>query len=441
MQATIITTDQGSEKLWQEETVQTRHIEEYMRVINLYPDIKEQEITGFGGAFTEAAAHCYASLSEAGKRAVMEGYYSDHGLRYNMGRVPIHSCDFSLGNYTYIEEGDKELKTFTIDHDEKEILPMMRQALLQASGQIDWLCVPWSPPAFMKSNSDMNHGGSLLEEYKESWAAYFVRFIEEYRKRGISFRYVNVQNEPQAAQTWDSCIYSALEEGDFVTRFLAPAFKKSGLDDIGIFIWDHNKEGFYQRIKETFQVEGCREQVTGASVHWYTGDHFDAIRAVRKAYPELKIFFTEGCVEYSRFAGAGEVQKAEMYAHDMLGDLKAGCHAILDWNLLLDENGGPNHVGNFCAAPMMSDGKGGVERHLSYYYIGHFSRYIQKGAIQIMTSSYTNQIETVAFINPGGSRTAVLLNRTDMAAELVLREETACLPVRIAPHGIVTVIL
>ncbi len=358
-----------------------------------------------------------------------------------MGRIPIHSCDFSLGNYTYIEEGDKELKTFNISHDEKEILPLLHQALRQAAGQIDWLCAPWSPPAFMKSNRDMNHGGSLLEEYKESWAAYFVRFIKEYRKRGIFIRYVNVQNEPQAVQTWDSCIYSAREEGDFVARFLAPAFKRAGLDDIGIFIWDHNKEGLYHRIRDTFQVEGCREQVAGASVHWYTGDHFDAIRAVRKVYPELKIFFTEGCVEYSRFADSGEVQKAEMYAHDILGNLKAGCNAILDWNLLLDENGGPNHVGNFCAAPMMADGKGGVEKHLSYYYIGHFSRYILKGARQILTSSYTDRIETVAFVNPDGSRTAVMLNRTDIPAELVLREETACLPLRIAPHSIVTAVL
>lgn len=438
MKATIITTDQAAGKLWTEETVEMHDIEEFMQVVNLFPDVKEQEIEGFGGAFTEAAAHSYAALSEAGKNIVMSGYYSDQGLRYNMGRIPIHSCDFSLGNYTYIEEGDKELKTFRVDHDEKEILPMLNQAVKQASGKVDFLCAPWSPPAFMKDNQDMNHGGSLLEEYKESWAAYFVRFIQEYQKRGISFRYVNVQNEPQAVQTWDSCIYSAAEEGDFVVRYLAPAFRKAGLDDVGIFIWDHNKEGFYQRVRDTFQVKGCREQVMGASIHWYTGDHFDAVRAVRKAYPELKIFFTEGCVEYSRFADTGEVQKAEMYAHDMLGNLKAGCHAILDWNLLLDENGGPNHVGNFCAAPMMCDGDGGVEKRLSYYYIGHFSRYIQRGARQILTSSYTDKIETVAFLNPDGSRAAVLLNRSEEATALVLREEKLCLPLHIAPHSIVT---
>lgn len=441
MKATIITTNQASGKLWAEETAQMQNRDEFMQVINLFPEITEQEIEGFGGAFTEAAAHCYSTLPEEAKSVVMEGYYSDQGLRYNMGRVPIHSCDFGLGNYTYVEEGDKELNTFDVGRDEKEILPMLRQAMLQAAGKVAFLCVPWSPPAFMKDNQEMNHGGSLLEEYKESWARYYVRFIQEYQKRGIPFRYLNVQNEPQAVQTWDSCIYSAKEEGDFVTRYLAPALQQAGLGDIGIFIWDHNKEGFYQRVRDTFQVEGCREQVGGASIHWYTGDHFDAIRAVRKVYPELKIFFTEGCVEYSRFADTGEVQKAEMYAHDMLGNLKAGCNAIMDWNLLLDENGGPNHVGNFCAAPMMCDGKGGVEKRLSYYYIGHFSRYIRSGARQILTSSYTDQVETAAFLNPDGSRVVVLLNRTEETMTPVLREETSCLSLQIPPHSIVTVFL
>lgn len=436
----VITTNKPLGQFWSAEEKEVVPVTDSMHVVNLFPDLLDQEIEGFGGAFTEAAAHTYASLTEEGKREVMEGYFGTDGLSYNMGRIPIHSCDFGLGNYTYIEEGDGELKTFDISHDEKVLLPMLEDALEEACEGIQFLVSPWSPPAFMKDTGDMNHGGKLLAEYRESWAAYFVRFIREYRQRGMDIRFLTIQNEPMAVQTWDSCIYEAAEEGTFVAEYLAPALRAAGMDDIEIFIWDHNKEEMYQRVKDTFAVDGCRECVQGIAVHWYTGDHFDAIRAVRKAFPEQKIFFTEGCVEYSRFADSGEVQKAEMYAHDMMGDLKAGCSAFLDWNLMLDENGGPNHVGNFCAAPMMADGKGGVEKRLSYYYIGHFSKFIHKGARQMMTSSYTDKIETLAFLNRDGSKVVVILNKTNEDVDVTLREKQDGLPLTVCKNSIVTVI-
>lgn len=438
-QCKIIVTDQSASRYWAEENRDVAPVTDCMKVVNLFPDLPEQEIEGFGGAFTEAAAHTYASLSEEGKRQVIEGYFGQSGLGYNMGRIPIHSCDFALRNYTYIEEGDKELKTFDVSRDEKEIFPFLQDALTEAREGFTFLASPWSPPAFMKDTCQMNHGGRLLPEYMESWAQYYVRFIQEYQKRGIKIRYITVQNEPMAVQTWDSCIYEAQEEGRFAADYLAPALRRAGLSDIEIFIWDHNKEEMYGRVKDTFEVEGCRECVGGIAVHWYTGDHFDAIRAVRRAYPEQKVFFTEGCVEYSRFAGTGDIQKAEMYAHDILGDLKAGCSAFLDWNLLLDEAGGPNHVGNYCAAPMMGDGKGGVEKRLSYYYIGHFSRYIRAGARQIMTSAYTDKIEVVAFLNKDGSKVAVLLNKSEENVEITLREKQEGVYLQVAGHSIVTV--
>lgn len=441
MKATIITTNQEHDQLWSETTTVVGAGGASMPVVNLFPELTEQEIEGFGGAFTEAAAHNYAGLNTAGQKAVIDGYYSAQGLNYNMGRIPIHSCDFALGNYTYIEEGDQELKSFSVAHDEKEVLPLIMAAVGQAGGELEFMCAPWSPPAFMKDNHDMNHGGHLLPEYRESWAEYYVKFIKEYQKRGIKIRFLTVQNEPQAVQTWDSCIYSSAEEGNFIVNYLAPALKRAGLNDVEIFIWDHNKESAYQRVRETFLVPDCREQVKGAAVHWYTGDHFEAISAVRKAYPELKVFFTEGCVEYSRFADSGEVQKAEMYAHDILGNLKAGCSAILDWNLLLDENGGPNHVGNFCAAPMMCDGQGKVEKRLSYYYIGHFSKYIHKKARRILTSSYTDRLEHIAFLNPDGSRVVVLLNRTSERLEVSLQEENQAVPLKIEGHSIMSVVI
>jgi hypothetical protein len=176
------------------------------------------------------------------------------------------------------------------------------------------------------------------------------------------------------------------------------------------------------------------------------GDHFETIEMVRKRYPEKEIFFTEGCVEYSRFADSGEIYKAEMYAHDILGNLNAGINASLDWNLLLDEKGGPNHVGNFCAAPIMcAPGEDSYEKRLTYYYIGHFSRYIKEGAVKIGTSRYTDGIEVTAFLNPDGERVAVILNKSEKEVPYTLREMTKDAGYQgvegvIAPHSIQTIV-
>lgn len=433
-----VTTNFQKEQYWQEEAVDIIKTEDCMHVLNVYSDLIEQEIQGFGGAFTEATAHTYAGLSKEVQADFVESYFGENGLKYNLCRIPIHSCDFGLGNYTYIEEGDSELTTFSLAHDEEEILPLIKAAQDCGKEEIVFLSSPWSPPAFMKDTGKMNHGGKLLPEYYQAWANYYVKFIQEYAKRGVKIAYITVQNEPMATQTWDSCIYEAQEEGSFVARYLGPTLAAAGLGHVEIFIWDHNKEEMYQRIKETFAVGGCSEYVAGIAMHWYTGDHFDAIRATQKAFPDKKVFFTEGCVEYSRFEGASDVQNAEMYAHDMLGDLKAGGNAFIDWNMLLDVQGGPNHVGNFCAAPIMEDGEGGIEKRATYYYIGHFSRFIQKGAKQCMTSVYTDKIEMLACLNPDGSKVVIVVNKSDEDMEITLREDNHGTQDKIDKHSIIT---
>ena len=438
----VVTTDWKQEKYWVEQEMAAVSQLDVMHMLKVFPELEEQEIKGFGGAFTEASAETYAELTEEAKAEFLEGYFGESGLCYVLGRMHMNSCDFGLGNYTYVEEGDEDLHSFDISHDRARIIPLVKQAM-ECSGSKEFgiLVSPWSPPAYMKTNGEMNHGGKLLDRYRKLWADYYVKYLQALKKEGLPVKYLTVQNEPEAVQTWDSCIYTAQEEGSFVSDYLAPALKDAGLDDIQIFIWDHNKENMYDRAKGSFSVPGCRDAVSGVAVHWYTGDHFDGIRAVKKAYPEMKIFFTEGCVEYSRFADSGEVQKAEMYAHDMLGNLKAGMEAYFDWNLLLNEKGGPNHVENFCAAPMMADGKGGIQKRLSYYYIGHFSRYLKPGAKRILASCFTEDLETVAFLNTDGSRVVVLLNRTEKAVPVDLVENGEGVDLELAAHTISTVIL
>lgn len=437
----VIVTDSREGKYWEEKSAETKPQDDFIHVIKVYPELQEQTMEGFGGAFTEASAVCFDSLTEPAKQEFLEGYFGESGLKYNVGRIHMNSCDFALGNYTYVEEGDTDLHTFDISHDRRQIIPLIKEAMKHhGEEELSLLVSPWSPPAFMKTNGEMNHGGKLREECCGLWAEYYARFLGEARKEGLKIRYLTIQNEPEAVQTWDSCIYTAGEEGTFAAEYLIPALRKAGLDDIEVFIWDHNKENMYDRAKGSFAVPGCREGVRGVAVHWYTGDHFDGIRAVKKAFPEKKVFFTEGCVEYSRFADSGEIQKAEMYAHDMLGNFKAGVEAFFDWNLLLSAEGGPNHVGNFCAAPMMCDGKGGIEKRLSYYYIGHFSRYIRREARQVMNTCYTDALETVAFVNPDGSRVVVILNRGERDLPVYLCEAGQGTALQAEAHTIKTVV-
>lgn len=437
MKAVITTTDFNRNFLWTQSPLEAGTLD-CTHQVSVYPNCKGQRIEGFGGAFTEAAAYNYQKLPQDKRKAFMQAYFGEKGLRYSVGRIHIGSCDFALGNYACMDSADDPI--FNTQRDETYLLPMLRDAGAAAGKPIGLLLSPWSPPAFMKTNGDMNHGGKLREEYQTLWAECMARYVSFYKSHGCDVRMVSIQNEPAATQTWDSCLYSGAEEGEFAA-FLRKALDAAGCADVKILAWDHNKDIFVYRAEETLSVAGAEQNVDGFGIHWYTGDHFEAVRAVKQRWPEKNIWFTEGCVEYSRFDGMTPQQKAEMYAHDILGNLNAGISGSIDWNLLLDSKGGPNHVGNFCEAPvMLSEDGTDFTLMTEYYYIGHFSRYIRPGAVKLASSVASTGIEAVAFENPDGSRVAVLLNTGDAPQDVSLTENGAeGFPFRLNPHTIATV--
>lgn len=410
--------------------------------LNLYPSMTYQTIEGFGGAMTEAAAYTYSLMDDKTRQECLEAYFGKDGIGYTQGRMHIDSCDFSLGNYSAVTDPeDTDFQTFSFEREETYILPFLRDAQKVHGGNLTLLLSPWSPPAFMKTNGERNHGGKLKPEYRGQWAKYICRYIREYRKMGLTVRYLTIQNEPKATQTWDSCVYTAEEEKEFLRDFLYPALQENGLADIEIGIWDHNKERMFERACAIIDDETSR-MVSFVGFHWYSGDHFDAVRLVQEKFPGKKLIFTEGCVEYTFFNDNSQLQNAQMYAHDILGNLNAGMCAWFDWNVLLDEKGGPNHVGNYCDAPLMYDqSRGKLEKKLSYTYIGHFSRYIKPGAIRIATSQSSDVLETTAFQNPDGSFVCVLLNRSQSAIPLVVRIEGQEVAMEAAPSSITTLFL
>lgn len=393
-----------------------------MKVVNIYPEMEYQVFDGFGGAITEAAGYTFSLMSQEKQSQILNAYFGENGNRYNLIRTHIDSCDFSLNQYAAMNDPeDTEFNSFSLERDEKYIIPMLRKAQETAWKSLSVMLSPWSPPAFMKTNGQRSGGGSLKPEYRSFWAEYICHYIKEYRLRGFSIDMLSIQNEPIAKQTWDSCLYTSEEEKIFLRDYLYPSLLKNGLEDIAVHIWDHNKERMFERAS-TIIDEETDKMVQGVAFHWYTGEHFDAIKLVREKFPDKKLIFTEGCVEYSRFSQEGQLENAQMYAYDIIGNINAGMNAYIDWNIILNKEGGPNHVNNFCDAPIMCDTENNIiQEKLSYTYIGHFSRYIKPGAKRIASTKYTDKLSVVSVKNPNGSIIIVLLNRSKEDVPVALR--------------------
>jgi glucosylceramidase len=386
------------------------------------PAVRYQEIEGFGGAFTEAAALTFYRLPPPRQAEILQAYFDPvHGLGYTLCRTHINSCDFSLGNYAYDEvDGDVELRRFSIERDRRALIPLIRAAQAAAGRPIRLLASPWSPPAWMKTNGDMCHGGKLKPEYRAAWAAYYGRYIREYEAEGIPIWGLTVQNEPLATQVWESCIYTAEEERDFVRDYLGPTLAAAGLGEVRLLIWDHNRDLMVERARAVLSDPAAAQYIWGIGFHWYVHDRFDNVLWTHDAFPDKRLIFTEGSQEGGPHLGEWHV--GERYAHSMINDLNRWTAGWIDWNLLLDETGGPNHVGNFCSAPIIADTRTGeLHYQSSFYAIGHFARFVQPGARRILCATSHDALEAAAFLNPDGQMVAIVLNRSDETIPFALQ--------------------
>ncbi len=406
-----------------------------------------QNFMGIGGAITDASAEVFAKLSAAKQAELLTAYYDKkNGIGYSLLRTSIHSSDFASESYTYIQEGDQELKTFSIDHDKTYRIPMIKRAIQSAGGNLLLYASPWSPPSFMKSNKTMLKGGTLLPEFYQAWANYYTKFVKAYEKEGMPIWGITIQNEPMATQTWESCLFTADAERNFLKNYLGPTMQKEGLSSKKIVVWDHNRDLMNQRATVIFDDPEAAKYAWGMGFHWYetwSGGQpmFDNVRKVHEAYPSKNLLFTEGCVE--RF-DAKKYQfwgNAERYGTSMINDFNNGTVGWTDWNILLDENGGPNHKGNFCFAPIHADIKTGELIYTpSYYYIGHFSKFIRPDAKRISTASSRSNLLSTTFKNLDGSFVTVVMNSSSDKIKYNLILGTEKTLVEIPPHAIQTLV-
>ncbi len=407
-----------------------------------------QEFIGIGGAITDASAEVFYKLPEEKQEELLKAYYdSEEGIGYTLTRTTIHSCDFSSASYTYVSDDDKKLRTFNIEPDKKYRIPMIKRAIAAAGGKLLLYASPWSPPAFMKDSKNVLHGGKLLKEYYPSWALYYTKFIKAYEKEGMPIWGITIQNEPMAVQRWESCIYTAEEERDFLKDHLGPTMEAAGLGDKKIVVWDHNRDLINNRANTIFGDPEASKYAWGIGFHWYEtwagGDPmFDNLGHVQEAFPDKKLLFTEGCNERFDAKKYQHWPNAERYGRSMINDFNKGTVGWTDWNILLDQNGGPNHVGNFCFAPIHGDTKTGELIYTpSYYYIGHFSKFIKPGAKRVSTVPSRSHLLSTSFLNEDGSLVTVVMNQSDQQITYKYYVQSKYVELSIPPRAMQSLII
>lgn len=424
---------------WQESTVElTTNQADTLPTISVDTSSTYQTWLGFGGAITEAAAYNLTKIAPENKKAIIDAYYNrSTGLGYTLGRVHINSCDFSLGNYDYVEEKDETLASFSIDHEEKYVLPLLREIESVKGEPLQLLASPWSPPAWMKTNEEMNNGGKLKEVFYPLWAQYMVKYIHAMKKKGFSIWAITIQNEPAAQQVWDSCLYSPEEERDFIKNHLGPLLEKEKLDNVKVVIWDHNRDIIVERVQPILSDPDAAKYVWGTGNHWYVSEEFENLSKVHEQFPDKHLLFTEGCIEGGVQLGAWHT--GERYARNIIGDINNWLEGFIDWNIVLDEQGGPNHVGNYCDAPIIVNTKTDeVHYNSSYYFIGHFSKYIRVGAKKIDVKTTTEKLAATAFVNPDQSVVIVVLNEEEELQNITLSLDGDSVSLEIPSHSITT---
>ncbi len=411
-------------------------------IVELFPEKTFQTITGFGGSFTESSAYLLNKLSDENRQKILEAYFGDDGARYSLTRTHINSCDFSLSQYSYAPvAGDMELDSFSIEEDRDDIIPMIKDAQAISKDGFKILSSPWTAPPWMKDNNDWV-GGKLLREYYDTWALFFSKYIDAYKEEGIDIWGLTVENEPLGnGNNWESMHFSPEEMTDFVEKHLGPQLAKDGKSEVKILGYDQNREHLKEWVDEMYRDEESSKYFAGTAIHWYASTYEvfpEELQYAHNKATDKHLIQSEACVDaevpkwqddawYWSKEGtdwgwdwAPEDQKhlhpkyvpVYRYARDIIGCLNNWVDGWVDWNMVLNKQGGPNWFKNWCVAPVIVD-ENNDEVYFTpiYYVLSHFSRFIRPEAKVIELENPIKELMITAAQNPDGSIAVVLLNQ------------------------------
>ncbi len=470
--ARIIQTSRAGDKVSEKPSLSfTSENASRLPVIKIDPRRQYQKIVGFGGSFTESSASVLNGLGEEKRDEVLRAYFGPDGAAYSLTRTHMGSCDFSLSNYTYANTpGDLELSDFSVDEDRKDLIPLIRDAAAVEGADFRIVASPWTAPPWMKDNGGWN-GGSLLPEYYDTWALFFCKYIEEYEKAGIPIWAVTTLNEPLGnAEQWESMIFTPDEMARFVKNSLGPKFAEEGID-ARILIYDQNRDHLVEWAKGILGDPEAAKYVWGTAVHWYSSTYEwypEELTLVHTLFPGKKLLHTEGCIDsevpvwqdddwYWRpeatdwgYDWAAEEDRhlhpkyvpVYRYARDIIGGLNSYLTGWIDWNIVLDDKGGPNHAENWCIAPVIARPETGEVYYTPLYYVmRHFSRYIRPGAVRIGVDNGIEGLMITAVRNPDGVIVVEILNQADRGERFALELDSHFVEISIPGSALQTVII
>jgi glucosylceramidase len=413
-------------------------------IVTLDPEEKFQTITGFGGSFTASSAYLLYKLSTVNRNKIMEAYFSEEGADYSLTRTHINSCDFSLKQYAYaMVDGDKNLDHFSIEEDKNNnLIPMMLEAKSISKGGFKIIASPWTAPPWMKDNKKWV-GGKLLPEYNDTWALYFSKYIDAYKKEGMEIWGLTVGNEPLGnGNNWESMYYSPIEMTNFVQNHLGPTLEAKGKADVKILGYDQNRGDLKEWVDVMYQSENSSKYFAGTAIHWYESTYEvfpEALQYAHKKAPNKYLIQTEACVdaeiphwkddawywkeEATDWGWDWAIEKdkylhpkyapVNRYASDIIGCLNNRVDGWIDWNMVLDKQGGPNWCKNWCTAPVIADPeKDEIYFTPLYFIMAHFSKFIRPGAVKIGCTINNNDLMSTAVKNPDGTFAVVVFNPT-----------------------------
>jgi len=440
--------------------------------IELFPDKTRQAITGIGGSFTESSAYLLNRLSKPNRDKILQAYFGENGARYSLTRTHIASCDFSLNNYTYAPiEGDLALNNFSIDEDRDDLIPMIKDAMAISKDGFEIIASPWTAPPWMKDNKAYV-GGKLLPQYYDAFALYFSKYLDAYKAEGIDIWGLTPVNEPHGnGNNWESMHFSPEEETDFVQNHLGPKLEADGKSDVKILGYDQNRAGIKEWVDVMYKDDGSSKYYAGTAIHWYesTYDYFpEDLQYAHNKAPNKYLIETEGCVDseipewqndawyWSKEATdwgwdwAPEGQKylhpkyspVYRYARDIIGCLNNWVDGWVDWNMVLDKQGGPNWFENWCVAPIIVDPDNDEVYFTPIYYtMSHFSRFIRPGAKVIGLENTDEDLMVTAAQNPDGSIAVVVFNERDISKTLNLSLNGSNINIKMSGQALQTIVL
>ena len=467
----VYETSASGNKLTKIEDFSNQVDESKITKVVLKPEEKRQTITGFGGSFTESSAYLLNQLSEENRAKIIEAYFGESGAKYSLTRTHMNSCDFSLGQYSYAPvEDDMNLEHFSIEEDKDDIIPMIKDAMKVSKDGFKILASPWTASPWMKDNNNWV-GGKLLPKYYNTWALFYSKYVTAYKNEGIDIWGFTVENEPLGnGKNWESMHFSPDEMTNFVQHHLGPQLRKD-YPEVKILGYDQNREHLKEWVDSQFKNEETSKYFDGTAIHWYASTfHYypEELQYAHQKAPNKYLIQSEACVDAEvpvwkddtwywkkeatdwGWDWAPEQDKhmhpkyapVNRYARDIIGCLNNWVDGWIDWNMVLNKQGGPNWFKNWCVAPVIVDEENDEVYFTPLYYtLSHFSRFIRPEAKVINVENTDKELMITAAENTDGTIAVVLFNETGNEKNIELMLNESSVQVFVKPQSIQTIII